>query len=186
MKVEGEIPIVSRRGHLRGHRPPVARPGLLEYVGRNLFHARVVPIPARGEKRIRLAYTQVLKAERDLVKYLYPLNTEKFSRDPLQDVSVSVRIDSPSPILNVYSPSHRVSVRRDGERKAQVGYEDRNVRPDKDFVLYYSFTRRGGALLYQLGGEDGRFFLRPRRATPRKGNASSTRTWSWSSTARAA
>jgi len=135
-------------------------PALLEYVGRNLFQARVFPIPARGEKRIRLAYTQVLRAERDLVKYLYPLNTEKFSRDPLQDVSVSVAIDSPSPLLNVYSPSHRVSVRREGERKAQAGYEDRNVRPDKDFVLYYSFARDDVGLSFvNWEGEDGRFFM---------------------------
>jgi Ca-activated chloride channel family protein len=172
-KVEGEIlDSVKARGIYEDIVRRLRDPALLEYVGRNLFQARVFPIPARGEKRIRLAYTQVLKAERDLVKYLYPLNTEKFSRDPLQDVSVSVRIDSPSPILNVYSPSHRVSVRRDGERKAQVGYEDRNVRPDKDFVLYYSFTRdEVGLSFVNWEGEDGRFFLllaAPRYAAERE------------------
>ena len=172
-KVEGEIlDSVKARGIYEDIVRRLRDPALLEYVGRNLFQARVFPIPARGEKRIRLAYTQVLKAERDLVKYLYPLNTEKFSRDPLQDVSVSVRIDSPSPILNVYSPSHRVSVRRDGERKAQVGYEDRNVRPDKDFVLYYSFTRdEVGLSFINWEGEDGRFFLllaAPRYAAERE------------------
>lgn len=146
-------------------------PGLLEYAGRGLFQARVYPIPARGEKRVRISYVQVLKAEKGLVKYLYPLNTEKFSRDPLGDVSVSVHLMAGSPILNVYSPSHRVSVRREGEREARIGYEDKAVRPDKDFVLYYSLSRDDVGLSW-LGyrGDDGGYFLllaSPRYASER-------------------
>src|SRR5205823_5807805 len=34
-------------------------PGLLEWSGGNLFKARVYPIPANGEKRIKITYTQV-------------------------------------------------------------------------------------------------------------------------------
>jgi Ca-activated chloride channel family protein len=116
-------------------------PGLLEYVGRNTFRARVYPIPARGEKRIQISYTEVLRSESGLVKYFYPLNTERFSRDPLGSVSVSARIESPLPILNVYSPSHKVSIRKTGENKASAGYEESNVKPDRDFVLYYSLSQ---------------------------------------------
>ncbi|MGZ7046086.1 MAG: VIT domain-containing protein, partial [Candidatus Aminicenantales bacterium] len=89
-------------------------PGLLEYLGRNMFQARVYPIPAHGEKRVQISYTEVLKSDNSLVKYLYPLNTERFSRDPLKDVSLTARIESQVPILNVYSPSHRISVRKEG------------------------------------------------------------------------
>ena len=147
-------------------------PGLLEYAGRGLFQARVYPIPAHGEKRVRISYAQVLKAEKGLVKYVYPLNTEKFSRDPLRDVSVAVRLKAGSPILNVYSPSHRVSVRHEGEGEARIGYEDKNVRPDKDFVLYYSLSRDDVGLSW-LGtrGEDGGYFLllaSPRYAAERE------------------
>src|SRR5690606_15291402 len=35
-------------------------PGLLEWSGGNLFKARVYPIPAHSEKRIKIVYTQVL------------------------------------------------------------------------------------------------------------------------------
>ena len=48
-----------------------------------MFRARVYPIPARGEKRIKVSYTEILKAERSLVRYAYPLNTERFSFRPL-------------------------------------------------------------------------------------------------------
>ena len=145
-------------------------PGLLEYIGRNLFRARVYPIPARGEKRVQISYTEVLKAENGLVKYLYPLNTEKFSRDPLGDVGISVRISSPVPIVNVYSPSHKVSVRKDAAGSALVGYEARDVRPDKDFLVYYSLSKDDVGLSFlSWEGADGGYFMflaAPRFAAP--------------------
>ncbi len=145
-------------------------PGLLEYMGRNLFRARVYPIPAHGEKRVQISYTEVLKSENGLVKYLYPLNTERFSRYPLTDVSISVRIESPIPIINVYSPSHKVSVRKEGEGQARVSYEDKDVRPDKDFLVYYSLSKDDVGLSFMnWEGPDGNFFMllaSPRFAAP--------------------
>jgi Ca-activated chloride channel family protein len=135
-------------------------PGLLEYMGRNLFRARVYPIPANGEKRVQISYTEVLKSENGLVRYLYPLNTEKFSRDPLDDVSISVGIESPVPLVNVYSPSHKVSVRKDAEGRARVGYEEKRVRPDKDFVVYYSLSKDDVGLSFlNWEGPDGGYFM---------------------------
>ncbi len=58
-------------------------PALLEYIGRGAFQARVYPIPARGERRIQIEYTQVLPRENDLVRYIYPLATEKLSPQAL-------------------------------------------------------------------------------------------------------
>ena len=145
-------------------------PGLLEYMGRNLFRARVYPIPARGEKRVQISYTEVLKSDSGLVKYLYPLNTERFSRDPLTDVSIAVRIESLVPIVNVYSPSHKVSVRKEGEGQARVGYEDKDVRPDKDFLVYYSLSKDDVGLSFMnWEGPDGGYFMllaSPRFAAP--------------------
>ncbi|RPJ01313.1 MAG: VWA domain-containing protein [Candidatus Aminicenantes bacterium] len=170
-RVKGEI--LDSREARRIYEDIVRRmrdPGLLEYMGRNLFRARVYPIPARGEKRVQISYTEVLKAENGLVKYLYPLNTEKFSRDPLTDVSVSVRIESQVPIVNVYSPSHKVSVRKEGEGVARAGYEEKNVRPDKDFLLYYSLSKDdiGLSFMNWEGPEGGYFMLlaSPRFAAP--------------------
>jgi Ca-activated chloride channel family protein len=160
-RVKGEI--LDSREARRIYEDIVRRmrdPGLLEYMGRNLFRARVYPIPANGEKRVQISYTEVLKAENGLVKYLYPLNTERFSRDPLRDVSIAVRIESQVPIVNVYSPSHKVSVRKDGPGAARVGYEDKDVRPDKDFLLYYSLSKDDiGLSFMNWEGPDGSFFM---------------------------
>ncbi|MFC2160915.1 VIT domain-containing protein [Acidobacteriota bacterium] len=155
-KVEGEI--LDRDQARRIYEDIVRRmkdPALLEYVGRNLFRARVYPIPARGEKRIKLSYTEILKSESRFVRYLYPLNTEKFSALPLEDVSISVNIQTQIPISNVYSPSHKVSIRKIEKNLARVGYEVKNTKPEKDFILYYSLSEDDiGLSFINWGDED--------------------------------
>lgn len=141
-KIEGEI--LDREKARRIYEDIVRRlkdPALLEYVGRNMFRARVYPIPARGEKRIKISYTEILKAERSLIRYSYPLNTERFSHHPIKEVVISVDIDSKIPISNIYSPSHKISVRKEDEGKARVSFEGKNIKPSKDFILYYSLSQ---------------------------------------------
>ncbi|MCJ7533546.1 MAG: VIT and VWA domain-containing protein, partial [Anaerolineales bacterium] len=116
----------------------VKDPALLEYADQGAVRARIFPIPAGGERRVELEYTQTLSADNGLVRYVYPLNTEKFSTQPLEDVSVSVDIKASAPIRAVYSPSHKVAVDRIDETHVRAGYEDSDVLPDTDFALYYS------------------------------------------------
>jgi Ca-activated chloride channel family protein len=113
-------------------------PALLEYVGRGAVKASVFPIQAGGERRIELSYNQVLTADNGLVKYIYPLNTEKFSSEPLESVTVDVEITSRQPIRAVYSSSHSVDTRRFDDRTVSVSYEANHIKPDTDFNLFYS------------------------------------------------
>lgn len=113
-------------------------PALLEYIGRGAVQARIFPIDPQNERRVELEYTQALTAEGGLVRYVYPLNTEKFSALPIESVSINVDIQSNIPIRAVYSPSHEVGVSRESENHVIAGYEAANVRPDTDFTLYYS------------------------------------------------
>jgi Ca-activated chloride channel family protein len=113
-------------------------PALLEYADMGALRARVFPIPPMGERRIELEYSQALTAENGLVRYLYPLSTEKFSMEPLEDVSITVRIASSQPIRAVYSPSHPTSIHREDKYHILAGYEEQDVLPDKDFALFYS------------------------------------------------
>ncbi|MFH1084771.1 MAG: VIT domain-containing protein, partial [Chloroflexota bacterium] len=137
-------------------------PALLEYVGRNAFRARIYPIPARGEKRVELEYTEVLPLDGGLVKYLYPLNTEKFSARPLEVASVAVTIETRTALKAIYSPSHEISVAREGDHRARVGYEETQVTPDRDFALYYTVADDAlgvNVLSYKEAGEDGYFLM---------------------------
>ncbi|MBC7236916.1 MAG: hypothetical protein H5T69_13835, partial [Chloroflexi bacterium] len=137
-------------------------PALLEYAGRNAFRARIYPIPGYGEKRVELEYSEVLPRDSDLVRYVYPLNTEKFSTRPLEEAAVTVEIRSHSEIKAVYSPSHEVDVRRDGPHEATVSYREKDVVPDRDLLLYYSLGEDDlgvNLISYKPEGEDGYFLL---------------------------
>ncbi|MBN1657953.1 MAG: VWA domain-containing protein [Anaerolineae bacterium] len=137
-------------------------PALLEYVGRNAFQASVYPIPPGGERRIELEYSEVLEVDNGLVEYVYPLNTEKFSARPLEEVVVNVSLRSVEPIKAIYSPSHDVDVVRRGDHNADVGYEEYDVLPDRDFVLYYTVSPDDvglNLLTYKPDGRTDGFFL---------------------------
>jgi Ca-activated chloride channel homolog len=137
-------------------------PALLEYFERDLFRIHVYPIPARGEKRIQIEYTELLTADAGLVRYHYPLNTERFSARPLQEVAIVVTIATRQPLKSIYSPSHPVAIDRARDRHAVVSYEDGHVLPDKDFVLYYTVADDSLAvnlLTYKKSRDDGYFLL---------------------------
>jgi len=137
-------------------------PALLEYAGRDVFKVRIFPIEPHSRKPVRITYTQLLKSDSGLTEYVYPLNTEKFSSAPLKEVAVRIALKTKDPLKSVYCPSHNVDIRREGDRKAVIGYEDKNVRPDTDFKLIYSRTPNPlgmDLLTYKKDGEDGYFLL---------------------------
>jgi len=138
-------------------------PGLLEYVGKDMYQASVFPIPAGGEKRLQLKYTELLKQEGNVVTYLYPLSTEKFSSEPIEDIKLNVEVESAgSPILSVYSPTHDVDVKRPGDQQAVVQYEEHDTKPNMDFILHYTTSAdriSPEVLAYREMGQDGFFLL---------------------------
>ncbi|MFC1852328.1 VIT domain-containing protein [candidate division CSSED10-310 bacterium] len=141
-------------------------PALLEYSYQGLFKVRIFPIEPHSKKRVTLSYKEMLTLDYGTYTYLYPLNTEKFSAKQLKEVSVNVEIIAPDELKNIYCPTHEVDVVRKGARQARVSYEEQNVKPDRDFKLYFNTSSSpvGLSLLtYQTGREDGYFCL---SATP--------------------
>ncbi len=137
-------------------------PALLEYVGQDTFQASIFPIAPGEEKRVQIEYSQVLPMEQGLVRYVYPLSTERFSTQPIEDVAITIRLSSREPLRAVYSPSHEVSLYREDNHHATIGYEDRAVLPDQDFVLYYTSSSEDfglNLLTYNVEDEDGFFLL---------------------------
>jgi Ca-activated chloride channel family protein len=150
--VEGEV--LSREEARRIYEDIVRSlrdPALLEYVDRGAVQASVFPIQPGESRRIELEYSQVLPLDAGLVHYNYPLNTEKFSTQPLEVVSLSVHVRSNDPLRAIYSPTHRLDVSREGDFEFRAGYEARDLRPDKDFDLYYSVADGIGVNLLTFG-----------------------------------
>jgi Ca-activated chloride channel family protein len=137
-------------------------PALLEYIGRDTLSARIFPIPAGGERRVEITYSELLAAESGVYRYRYPLDTERFSAWPLERVQISVDLQTSAPLSAVYSPTHQMTVERTSEYAATGVYEDQDLLPSQDFLLYYAVTadELGMTLLtYRSPGEDGYFLL---------------------------
>jgi len=137
-------------------------PAILEYIGRNAFRARIYPIPAHSEKRVQLEYSQILVMGQGIVRYVYPLSTEKFSPRPLEEAVVTVRLSSEEPIKSIYCPSHDVAIGRGDDYSATISYEENDIVPDKDFELYYTISPDDfglNLLSYRRKEEDGFFLL---------------------------
>jgi Ca-activated chloride channel family protein len=137
-------------------------PALLEYAGRDLFKVHVFPIDPHGKRRLVFSFTEVLKTDSGLVRYAFPLNTEKYSAKPLKNVSVQVDLETTQPLKSIYSSSHSVEIKREGNRRARIGYEASNTQPDNDYELFFmpEASEVGATLMtYRNGGEDGFFLL---------------------------
>jgi len=136
-------------------------PGLLEYVGQDLYKASIYPIPAKGETKVIIDYSQILERKNSVISYLYPLNTEKYSIKPLESVSIDINLVSKEEIKSIYSPTHKITTNRIKDNHATVKYKNEDIKPDKDFQLYYTLSDEDigfNIVPYRNTGEDG-FFL---------------------------
>ena len=124
-------------------------PGLLEYIGRDLWKMRIYPVPRRGEQKIEIAYSSILPLEGNLTAYQYLLRTGHTSRTTENDFTMVVRIQSPDPLGPIYSPSHDVAIDRRTDREAIVSFERSAFTLERDFQLYFAprSARLGFSLL---------------------------------------
>jgi len=137
-------------------------PALLEYYGKGMFRVRIFPILARSEQKIELTYTETLRKNNGTIEYSFPMNTEKYSAKPIKQVSFKIDIDGKDNIKTVYCPTHKVEIIRKGAEKAVVGFEETNVKSDRDFKLYYNVdnSKLGLSMLnYKAPKDDGYFFI---------------------------
>jgi len=164
VQVEGEL--LDARKARRIYEDIVRRqkdPALLEYADRGMFRARIFPIAPGGQRRITLSYDEEVRRHGTLFTYRYPLNTEKFSSRPIEEVRVDMEITSDHPVRSVVCSSHpgdaRITTTRGGATR--VSLLERGTKPDRDFVVYYGL---GGDLsvdvvAHRKRGEDGYFML---------------------------
>jgi Ca-activated chloride channel family protein len=165
--VEGEVVEAARARRI--YEDIVRRmrdPGLLEFVGHGLFRARVYPIPARGDVKIKLTYERVLDYDAGAICYRLPMRSTLACAGPRRgqsrvgELSVGVKIASDLPIRSVYSPTHAIDTGLRGKR-ATCGFEERDAVPT-DFVLYYTVSEADVGLnliTHRRGGDDGYFMM---------------------------
>jgi predicted Zn-dependent protease len=123
-------------------------PGLLEWSGGSVFKARIYPIV--GEKRVKLAYTQVLPKEGDTYAWHYSLQSELLKLHPLRQLAIEVHVSSAEPLAAVASPTHDCRVQAT-EHGARVSFDAQEYVPDRDFELRVR-TKPAGAEGASPGG----------------------------------
>ena len=138
-------------------------PALLEYAGFGLYKTRAFPLEAGKPAKVLVHYNNVCKKDRDVVEVWYPLNTEKFSARPIEDVEVEVEIYSAADITSIYSPSHDIAVSYKDQRRAVATYRAKNALPASDFQVFYRAADEDVAATFlthpSVGGRDGYFLL---------------------------
>lgn len=157
---------VLERNKARGIYEDIVRrmkdPGLIEWMGNDLFQARVFPVPANGEQRVEIAFSQVLEHDAGMYKYTYPLKTPRAAVQTRNDFTLTVKLHSKAPIRTIFSPSHDVYSRKKDDHTATVGFEQDGAVLDRDFVMYYSVSQKDvglNLLTYREKGEPGYFLL---------------------------
>jgi Vault protein inter-alpha-trypsin domain/von Willebrand factor type A domain len=135
-------------------------PGLLEWSGGNLFKARVYPIPARSEKRIKIVYTQVLPREGTSYRYSYALQSELLRQHPVRELNLTVTVSSAVKLAAISCPTHPARLQQT-EHSARAEFSAQEYAPTKDFevVVQVEDDKQGVVMIPHRRGDDGYFLL---------------------------
>lgn len=115
-------------------------PALLEFVGSGLVRSCVFPVEARDRQVVRLAYEGILSAEGSRVDYVLPRTESVHYTIPWE---VKVRVKSKAHIATVYSPTHKLDVRRLSREEVEVAIAEESRTAPGAFRLSY-LTEQGG------------------------------------------
>jgi tetratricopeptide (TPR) repeat protein len=135
-------------------------PGLLEWLGGNIFKARVFPIEALSEKRIKIVYTQVLPMRANRYRYSYGLRSELLRTKPLRELSLSVTLNSALPVKSVNCPTHTVRALQTAH-SAQVDFSAQEYTPTRDFEVVCEVDGKQSdvVVIPHRRGDDGYFLV---------------------------
>src|SRR6266700_1980126 len=103
-------------------------PALIELAGHGLLRARVFPITPGETRKITLRYTQMLDRVGDAWRFRYAAGTAALSR------SFRLQLDSAARFGDPYSPTHRLTTSRGGDR-LELTLADTTVGGDLELLL---------------------------------------------------
>jgi Ca-activated chloride channel homolog len=135
---------------------------LLEYTQNGAISLEIGALAPGASRRVKITYVEALQKVEGLTKYLYPLNTEKYSMRLIDTVSIVVNIKNSTPITTVFSPSFPVTVERADPTAVTASYTATKARPDRDFELFYKLSAEPLSFHlfpFKQGAEDGYFLM---------------------------
>ncbi len=143
-------------------------PSLLQYADWESL-AFDLSLPPGGSRQMSLEYEEVLVPSGGLYHYHYVLSVERYSSQPLEEVSLIVDLHSSPGLASLYSSTHSVDIERLGPGQAQVRWEAQDVLPSDDFELFFAPAEGGfggGLLTGRRNDHDHFLFLFSPEAEP--------------------
>ncbi|MDC0717212.1 VIT domain-containing protein [Nannocystis bainbridge] len=110
-------------------------PALLEWERGNIFKLKIFPIPGRGERKIRLSYTQVLPVVGDDLRYRYPMTgaSSGASGTEIENFAFSIAVDkSELPATGELVTPMAALQRRDLGDRVELTTKSQRFRPVHD------------------------------------------------------
>ncbi len=156
------LPAAEARSIYEGYVRRNQDPALLEWIGTGMFKTSVFPVPPGAERKVNLRYNQLLRKDRHVTDFLFPLSTAKYTSAAVERVSIEASIESAVAIKSVYSPTHTIDVKRSDDRHATIKFEVQNQVPATDFRLFYDVAKGevgASVLSYRPGADDDGYFL---------------------------
>ena len=152
------------RGIYEGIVSKLRDPAILEFADRNTLRARIFPIATGAEQTMEIEYSQSLSTSNNAWKYGLP------QRLPIggapQKSSIEVRIRPRQNARGVYSPSHQIENKIDGDALRVTGEwtndQTSNANEARDFTLYGTQSQNGVGVnvwTQNVAGEDAYFML---------------------------
>jgi hypothetical protein len=120
-------------------------PALLEWEKGNIFKMKIFPIPGRGERKIRLSYTQVLPAVGDNLRYRYPIAgaSSGAGGEEIGDFEFTVDVDKaelpPGGLASIATPMAQLD-RRELPDRVELTTRKQRFRPVHDLGVDIPLT----------------------------------------------
>lgn len=136
-------------------------PSLLQYADWETL-AFDISLAAGGSRRMTLEYEEALSPVGGLYHYHYVLSTERYTAQALDEVSITIDLNSSAGLGSLYSSSHPVTTERLEAGQARVSWKAENIQPSENFDLFFAPAEGGfgsGLLTGQREGRDHFLFL---------------------------
>ena len=122
-------------------RGPWHDPALLEWQRGGQFQLRVFPIPAHGERRLILGYTQTIQPEGGVRRYVYPLAHSADASTKVGHFELDLRVAGADPAAPVKVRGYDVRTARSGDATTAHMTRD-GFLPAGDVVVDYELPDR--------------------------------------------
>lgn len=117
---------------------PWRDPALLEWQRGGRFELRIFPIPKRGQRRVVLAYTEVVKPTGGARRYTYPLAADPSGAAKIGHFSLDLEVRGHDPHFGVRPAGYSLKQRESAPEATALGVSASNFTPTGDLSVEYA------------------------------------------------